>query len=75
VPRRPRSPIQPRRPRVDVRVESDLPIFTRLLPWERELLVPLAEQLVEAALAEDTGVEQTANSHPDAKDKDQNPRD
>ncbi len=50
-------------------VESDLPQIDGLLPWERELLLPIVQRLVDEALAASPPEEQTAGDH-DAEDAD-----
>ena len=63
------SPTRSRRPRVAVVVESDLPHVTGLLPWERDLLLPIVQKLVHEALAASPPEDQTAGEH-DAEDVD-----
>ena len=53
-----------RESRTHVVVSSDLPKITGVQPWERELLLPVVERLLDDALAEDAPREQT----PDASD-------
>ncbi len=60
---------RPRRPRVTVVVESDLPPINELLPWERELLLPVVQQLVQEALADAGEEEQAAENHDEPRPK------
>ncbi len=48
-----------RSPPTGVTVKSDLPRRMRLLPWERELLLPVVESLLADALSIDPEVVQT----------------
>jgi hypothetical protein len=54
-------------------VESDLPRLGGIFPWERELLLPIVEQLVDEVLAEDVREVQTPANEPHAKEKNQEP--
>jgi hypothetical protein len=65
------GPTKRRRAHPDIVVESDLPRLAGILPWERELLVPIVEQLVDEVLGEDRSAEQVPGSEPHAKDRDQ----
>jgi len=65
------GPTKRRRAQPDLAIESDLPQFAGILPWERELLVPIVEQLVDEVLGEDLPEEQVPGSEPHAKDRDQ----
>ena len=69
----PRHRSRQRRVRPVLVVESDLPRLTGVLSWERELLVPIVEQLVEEVLAGDVPADQTPESEPHAEKPDQEP--
>jgi hypothetical protein len=60
-----------KRRRADLAVESDLPPLGGILPWERDLLAPIVEQLVDEVLGEDLPGEPVPGSEPHAKDRDQ----
>lgn len=54
-----------KRPRVAVVVESDIPRLAGLLPWERELLLPIVGRLVEEALVDAEEREQAGSINDD----------
>jgi hypothetical protein len=51
--------------RSNVFVEGDLPPLAGLMPWERHLLLPIVERLVEDALADDSPREHNPRSDGD----------
>jgi hypothetical protein len=65
------GPTKRRRAQAELAVESDLPPLAGILPWERDLLVPIVEQLVGEVLGEDPPGEPVPGSEPHAKDRDQ----
>ena len=65
------GPTKRRRVQADLAVESDLPPLAGVLLWERDLLVPIVEQLVDEVLGEDLPGEPVPGSEPHAKDRDQ----
>jgi hypothetical protein len=62
-----------RRPRWQFVVGSDLPKLTGIAPWERELLAPIVEHLVDEALANRDQREQTRSDGAHAEDQDEEP--
>ena len=53
----------PRRARAQVIVTSDMPTITGVLPWERDLLLPIVERLIDDVLAEGPGEGHSSGAH------------